>query len=108
MKKKWRKNMGAAGFDNVVWINNIDTAFRKIVEEAEYDHGHSGYTGTIAEKTHYEIRSKHVFKSVESAEDYATVDLNDNDHDKWGPAWAIRIEDPINGKGWLFYGMASS
>ena len=45
--------MGAADFRNHVskkTYPKAEDAFRAAVQQAQYDHGHSGYTGTIAEK----------------------------------------------------------
>jgi hypothetical protein len=42
--------MGAEEFEHFAQGKTMRHAFNEAVEEAEYDHGHSGYTGTIAEK----------------------------------------------------------
>ncbi len=36
---------------------SAEEAFRAAVEEAFYEHGHGGYTGTIAEKTDFRVRT---------------------------------------------------
>lgn len=79
-------------------------AFRSAVEDAAWEHGHGGYTGTIAEK--------HDFVMIEVPEGkdpgrYADELINEGDprvDDKWGPAGCIDL-----GKGlFLFFGWASS
>lgn len=46
--------MGASDFWTRVLGETAQEAFNKAVEQAQYDHGHSGYTGTIAEKDCFE------------------------------------------------------
>lgn len=41
--------MGAVDFSQMAIGRNAEEAYRDAVEQAEYEHGHSGYTGTIAE-----------------------------------------------------------
>jgi hypothetical protein len=45
--------MGAEQFENEVFAKSVAEAFNLAVRQACYDHGHSGYTGTIAEKSDY-------------------------------------------------------
>lgn len=42
--------MGATDFQTTVKARTAQAAFKKAQEQARYDHGHAGYTGTIAEK----------------------------------------------------------
>ena len=42
--------MGACNFDTVGYGKTAQEAFSGAVAEAEYEHGHGGYTGTIADK----------------------------------------------------------
>jgi len=42
--------MGASTFYDVAYGRTPEEAFDAAVREAEYDYGHAGYTGTIAEK----------------------------------------------------------
>ena len=42
--------MGACEYENIGTGKSAREVFRKLVEEAEWNHGHAGYTGTIAEK----------------------------------------------------------
>ena len=69
-------------------------------DEDDWDDWHEGYSGTIAEKDGFRIRSREKMSKRE-AEKFADKDIDNND--KWGPAFAIP-----SGNGWLFYGIASS
>ena len=42
--------MGAEAFSTISYGKSADDAFRTAKIDAEYEHGHAGYTGTIAEK----------------------------------------------------------
>jgi len=100
--------MGAEVFFHATEGKNVQEAFRKAVEEAAYDHGHSGYTGTIAEKLDYVV-----IECPKGREPYEYADdlINNGDKridDKWGPAGAIKLK-PMDGSNmWLFFGWASS
>ena len=95
--------MGATTFCNRQAGSTAQQAFKAAREEALYDHGHSGYSGTIAEK------SKFVMISVpegEIAMNYAWKLIDEGDarvDDKWGPAGCI---DEGDGN-YLFFGWAS-
>lgn len=96
--------MGAENF--TVWADGktAKDAFDKAVAQAQYDYGHSGYTGSIAEKNEF------VMIEVPKGEDpreYADELINDSDDridDKWGPAGCI---DAGDGR-YLFFGWAPS
>lgn len=45
--------MGSTSFSNTVEGRTADEAFRKAVDHARHEHGHGGYTGTIAEKSDF-------------------------------------------------------
>jgi hypothetical protein len=47
--------MSADAFFDIVLAPDPLTAFDKAVEAARYDYGHSGYTGTIAEKDEFKF-----------------------------------------------------
>lgn len=96
--------MGAESFEQVGTGKTIEDAFRQAVEQARWDYGHSGYSGTIAEKGNYTV--------IEAPEDkdpcsYANELMLADDAritDKWGPAGAIQLGP----EQWLFFGWASS
>lgn len=101
--------MGARDF--LVKRDGVDATatFLAAVEEAAYEHGHGGYTGTIAEK-HEVVVIQSVPVSESAARDLARNLLDADDErirDKWGPAGAIAVGD---GKvsAWIFFGFASS
>lgn len=49
--------MGGVSFLNIGVGKTADEAFRHLSDEASYEHGHGGYTGTIAEKPGFELLS---------------------------------------------------
>lgn len=79
-------------------------AFIKAVSDARYEHGHGGYTGTIAEKSDFNMIPFN--GTADEAWQKAEKMILDRHHlvdDKWGPAGCIEIE-----KGeYLFFGWAS-
>ena len=84
-----------------------EQAFTELVQQAQYDYGHSGYTGTIAEKDSFKMvelpKEKNVYDFIEECLDNEDGFWND----KWGPAACIKEEhrDEII---YHFFGWASS
>jgi hypothetical protein len=95
--------MGAEYFSEVVEGNTAKEAFNNAVEEAQFEYGHGGYSGTIAEKTSFTMARDSVMDQ-EDAEIIAERLSETKYSDKWGPAGCIPLKD---GK-WLFFGWASS
>lgn len=95
--------MGAESFTHTSRGDTAEKAFRSAVEEAAYDHGHSGYTGTIAEKDSFVMIP---LPEGEDPYEYAEELIGDGDVriDKWGPAGCIALGDGE----YLFFGWASS
>jgi|8_EtaG_2_1085327.scaffolds.fasta_scaffold108037_2 hypothetical protein len=95
--------MGAVEFVTSSRGKTPEEAFTNAVEEAQYDYGHAGYTGTIAEKPGFEMRK--VPKDT-SIKDY--IDKTIDDNDKWGDAYCIQKfpSDTVE-KEFVFYGNAS-
>lgn len=96
--------MGANTFHEVAEGKTAKDAFYDAVRQAQYDYGHAGYTGTIAEKDSFKM-----IECPEGADPYKHADeLIEKDdlriRDKWGPAGCIALGE---GK-WLFFGWASS
>ena len=96
--------MGACDFMVESNGDGPQKAFNNAVDDALYDYGHNGYTGSIAEKSSF------VMIDLPKGEDpfaYAR-DLIDNSDDriddKWGPAGCIHVKDNT----YLFFGWASS
>ena len=56
-----RKTMGATNFMTTAKGKSLDDAFRVATDQARFEYGHGGYTGTIAEKeTVMEVRTMRV------------------------------------------------
>jgi len=71
---------------------NAREAFLEAVEDAQYEHGHGGYTGTIAEKNSYRIIDvpgrKDILEFI-----HECLDKGDGFwDDKWGPAACIELK----------------
>jgi hypothetical protein len=108
--------VGASTFETYRDGTDVHDAFSDAVEEAGWEHGHDGYSGTIAEKTEYEIITRQPM-SYDDATRLANDLLHRDDPrvaDKWGPAGAIPVRQPTSPAeqsdpdGWLFFGWASS
>lgn len=85
--------MGGQTFTNYAEGADVNAAFRAVVEQAQYDFGHAGYTGTIAEKDEYVVIDGGP-RAEDEAEALANKLINDCDSridDKWGPAGAIPV-----------------
>lgn len=97
--------MGATTFGCTARGKDANEAFRNAREEALYDCGHGGYSGTIAEKTCFEL----VSIDPESIKDpvlfNAKIDeLSDTEFDdKWGPAGCVKLTEGQ----YYFFGWAS-
>jgi hypothetical protein len=113
--------MGATQFEVKIKGTTAKKAFQKAMKAAQYEHGHAGYTGTIAEKNGFvEFRVPHgmsVERFVNLISSYDSLDAQDLSDgtralierarevydDKWGPAVAVELEPDE----WLFCGLAS-
>lgn len=109
--------MGANTFFTRSSGTTARSAFDAAVEDALYEYGHRGYTGTIAEKTEYvEIplpQGEDAFHYAESLIDKGDSRINN----KWGPAGCLEMPpDQVQGFGfekegervYLFFGWASA
>ena len=79
-------------------------AFSVACAKARHEHGHGGYTGTIAEKSEFVMI---VTSAKTDAAEYAEKLINDGDKridDKWGPAGCIQLGKTE----FLFFGWTSS
>lgn len=102
--------MGASIFFESGSGKSAKEVFRQLVEDAQYENGHGGYTGTIAEKDSFSILTEKVFDSYSEAEDYANSLLDKDDKrvsDKWGPAACLKYKSPKGEINYLFFGWAS-
>ena len=96
--------MGAETFTQEGIGRTAKEAFTNAYEQACYDFGHRGYTGSMAEKDDFiEIE----LPEGMDAEEYARNLIREDDErieDKWGPAGCLKIEEG----NYLFFGWASS
>lgn len=97
---------------------DVTEAFRQVREDALYDYGHAGYTGTIAEKDGYVVYTPPANISVNqvleafwsypaSRPEWADSKYDaafEQYDDKWGFAVALKNDDGT----WTFTGWASS
>lgn len=96
--------MGAQFFSDRVKANDVQVAFQTAVTAARYEHGHGGYTGTIAEKDSFVMIP---LPEGIDPEDYANL-LDEKEDarisDKWGPAGCFQLGP----EEFFFFGTASS
>ena len=105
--------MGACDFQKRAKGKTAEEAFRAAVDSAAWEHGHGGYTGTIAEKHEFQMMT---VPAGMTAQQYINGLIEDccNDtskfpgfnpfEDKWGPAGCIKLAEGE----WVFFGLASS
>ncbi|MEV0370646.1 hypothetical protein AB0I10_12570 [Streptomyces sp. NPDC050636] len=101
--------MGAIEFFTMATGPDLDTALTTAREEAAWERGHGGYTGTVAEKDEVTLFDEPQ-RSEASAIARAKEVIRAGDpriHDKWGPAGALPLTTDSGDKGWLFFGIAS-
>ncbi len=101
--------MGSYSFSTFNDGENLEQAFSDARDAAAWEHGHGGYTGTIAEKGEVVViqRTPLASKDAHALADEMITFGDPRIDDKWGPAGAIRIKDDEH-DGWLFFGHASS
>lgn len=105
--------MGAQTFMEHGHGTDVKDAFSNAVDQACYDYGHAGYTGSLAEKDSYVVIPLEGEATREAAVRLANQLMDDDDvriSDKWGPAGAIRYFDESRPEeqSWVFFGWASS
>lgn len=100
--------MGGQQFTTFAKGASPKEAFSSARDRAQYDHGHGGYTGTIAEKPGFKMRDSGEAMTMKEAKTFAEADGMDNE--KWGDAYCVmvRADDSNDIIGYLFYGWASS
>lgn len=104
--------MGAEQFRTEAKGKTAQEAFNAAKEEAYYDYGHAGYTGTIAEKDSFVMAKTQgklgaayrIADAIEDGESWVHPDDCRAYDDKWGPALCLQIAEDE----WLFFGIASS
>lgn len=97
--------MGAQEFWHTAKGKTAQEAFNNAREEALYDYGHSGYSGTIAEKDSFKVIP---CEQKEEAVDAKMKQCMENENhfvqNKWGDAGCIKVRDGV----FVFFGWASS
>jgi len=98
--------MGACEFEVTVKGKTAQEAFAKVVEHAQYENGHGGYSGTIAEKHSFKLISS-VATLAEARDLVGQLMANDDSRicDKWGPAGCVAVTGQET---YIFFGWASS
>jgi hypothetical protein len=99
--------MGAQSFEVYAKGKTAREAFAKARDEAQWECGHGGYTGTIAEKGTFVVCGS--AKTEVEARRLVNNLFNEDDRriaDKWGPAGCVEIHDGTNT--FIFFGYASS
>lgn len=97
--------MGACDFFTIESGPSAKAAFRKAVDEALYEYGHGGYTGSIAEKHNFVMISCPPEADPTAYAEDLLARCDRRIEDKWGPAGCIKI--PESDK-YIFFGYASS
>ncbi len=103
--------MGAEQFTCKARGKTAKEAFRAAVEEARYENGHGGYTGTIAEKSDFKMVTPNQGESPRECIDRCMDDPNHFSDDKWGPAACVELStepDKDGNRCYCFFGWASS
>lgn len=102
--------MGASQFITTAFGSTPKEAFASAREEALYENGHGGYTGSIAEKHDFVLMTNDMYPSFKEALVFAENSIDNADpriDDKWGPAGYVKFMQGDNVK-YLFFGWASS
>ena len=110
--------MGSQEFRQYQSGESVQDAWDKAKEQAYWEYGHRGYTGSLAEKDDYTVIQS-IPTEYQEAVRLADQMIDQSDpriDDKWGPAGAIRVKGGtvyegfrnVEADGWLFFGWASS
>jgi len=95
--------MGGSTFMVTAEGKTANDAFKIARQNALYEYGHRGYTGTIAEKDSFIMID---LPKGKNAREYADELIDNSDEridDKWGPAGCIELEK----EKFFFFGWAS-
>ena len=96
--------MGGETFSVKAKGKTAQEAFDKAVKQAQYDYGHAGYTGSIAEKDSFVMIEMPEGTNPEEFTDKLIDEEDERIDDKWGPAGCIKLSK----EEYLFFGWASS
>lgn len=85
-------------------VSELTAAFSSLVSQAQYEHGHGGYTGTFAEAPGLTVDESVTFSTYNEAENYI-----DSKAQKWEDAIAVRVKptDPAKEPYWVVGGVFS-
>lgn len=109
--------MGSEFFQNIIAKDEskqtAKDAMNFLIANAQYDYGHSGYSGTIAEKAgRPDLIHMGSATSWEEAAEKSYLDKYRDDpriENKWGPSGYFSVVDESKTIiGWHFFGWASS
>jgi hypothetical protein len=87
------ESMGSATFCTYAPGHDLEDAFAQAVDQAKFEQGHGGYTGSVAEKQYVTCIDARV-RWEDEGRDFAQQLIDANDRritDKWGPAGAIAV-----------------
>ncbi len=100
--------MGARQFCEFSHGKSAEEAFARAKSNAFDDSGHGGYSGTIAEKSCFEMATTEVLMDT-LATQLADELIDTRFSDKWGPVGCIEVTVKANQvRCFLFFGWASS
>jgi len=97
--------MGGTQFSVIAeLVGTIEATFQSLKEQAAWEYGHAGYTGTIAEKTCWKRYA--VVPDLKAAKRLVAEFFQKNQYEeeigsKWGPAGVIEFKE--TGKTMLFF-----
>lgn len=84
------RTAGGSDFHQFGHGADVKEAYRNAMEDARHEYGHRGYTGSMAEKNGYEVRSR---EPMTQADAYKFADRDLEKNDKWGPAFAVPVTE---------------
>jgi len=104
--------MGAQEFYVDSNETKLTRGFALAVEDARWEYGHGGYTGTIGEKTgvqrrHFTVNGELPTRQ-EAVQEAERRMGTDEVNSKWDDAEAFKYQNEDGSEGWLIFGLASS
>jgi hypothetical protein len=85
--------MGATQFIDKTRAYSMREAYNQLVEDAVSEYGNDSYNGTISTTQGFQDMTSEWKKSGLSIDKF--IDLKIEDANKWGPAFAVCIVDPV-------------
>lgn len=84
--------MGATNYVTRAKGRTMDEAFRNAVNEAEHEHGHDPYNGTISTSQGYRDKTAYFKKSGVSIDKF--IEDNEDGDGKWNSCWGVCLKEP--------------